>query len=167
MSGAPRTHGDETRRPPADGWMIGYRGTCFPADCDHMGHMNVAAYVKKFDEATWVLWDAVGFSAKRMQADARGLAALKSEVEYRHEVFPGQSLSVRSSIVEVGAKTARFRHVMHVSTEEGPAPAAICTYLVCCLDRAGRKGAEWPADMAESLAAWAAAAASRSEDAAE
>jgi acyl-CoA thioester hydrolase len=112
-----------------------------------------------------VLWDAVGFSAARMHADARGLAALKSEVEYRHEVFPGQSLSVRSSIVEVGAKTARFRHVMHVSTEEGPALAAICTYLVCCLDREGRKGAEWPADMKQSLAAWAAAAVEAEEGA--
>lgn len=142
-------------RPPSDGWLIGYRGTCFPADCDHMGHMNVAAYVKKFDEATWVLWDAVGFSAKRMLADARGLAALKSEVDYHHEVFPGQSLSVSSRIVEVGAKTARFRHVMEVSTDDGPAEAAVCSYLVCCFDRDGRKGVEWPDDMRNGLVAWA------------
>lgn len=145
------------------GWIIGYRGTCFPADCDHMGHMNVAAYVKKFDEATWLLWDAVGFSGRRMQADQTGLAALKSEVSYAREVFPGEALTVRSAIREVGNKTARFRHAMTVSKPDGAVEAATCEYLVCHLDRAGHKGAPWPDDLRAALTRWAEAAAAQEE----
>lgn len=150
--------------PPADGWIVGYRGTCYPADCDHMGHMNVAAYVKKFDEATWFLWDAVGLSAHRMEESRHGLAALESAVQYEREVFPGQSLTVRSRILEVGAKTARFRHAMSVSRPAGGVRAATCAYLVCYLDRAGRKGAPWPDDLRASLDAWAAAGAAQEAD---
>lgn len=143
---------------PTPGWIIGYRGTCYPADCDHMGHMNVAAYVKKFDEGTWLLWDAVGLSAHRMAETKRGLAALKSTVEYVREVFPGEALTVRSAIVEVGAKTARFRHVMSVAKQGGPVEAARCEYLVCYLDREGHKGEAWPEDLRAGLHEWCKAA---------
>ena len=33
--------------------VITYRGTVYPWQCDHMGHMNVMWYVGKFDEASW------------------------------------------------------------------------------------------------------------------
>jgi acyl-CoA thioesterase FadM len=116
--------------------------------------MNVAAYVKKFDEGTWLLWDAVGLSAHRMAETRHGLAALKSEVAYAREVFLGESLTVRSAIVDVGNKTARFRHVMSVAKPEGPVEAARCDYLVCFLDREGHKGAPWPEDLRASLTRW-------------
>jgi acyl-CoA thioester hydrolase len=32
--------------------MLTYRGTVYPWQCDHIGHMNVMWYVGKFDEAT-------------------------------------------------------------------------------------------------------------------
>jgi acyl-CoA thioester hydrolase len=31
-----------------------YRGTVYPWQCDHIGHMNVMWYVGKFDEATCI-----------------------------------------------------------------------------------------------------------------
>jgi acyl-CoA thioester hydrolase len=36
-------------------FTITYRGTVYPWQCDHMGHMNVMWYVAKFDEASWQL----------------------------------------------------------------------------------------------------------------
>lgn len=30
-----------------------YRGTVYPWQCDHVGHMNIMWYVGKFDEANW------------------------------------------------------------------------------------------------------------------
>ena len=31
-----------------------YRGTVYPWQCDHVGHMNIMWYVGKFDEATGI-----------------------------------------------------------------------------------------------------------------
>ena len=33
-----------------------YRGTVYPWQCDHVGHMNIMWYVGKFDEANWNLF---------------------------------------------------------------------------------------------------------------
>ena len=37
-----------------------YRGTVYPWQCDHVGHMNIMWYVGKFDEATWHLFHELG-----------------------------------------------------------------------------------------------------------
>ena len=39
-----------------------YRGTIYPWQCDHMGHMNVMWYVGKFDEATWQFFSMLGLT---------------------------------------------------------------------------------------------------------
>jgi len=39
---------------------VTYRGTVYPSQCDHMGHMNVTGYVGKFDEASWRLLLTLG-----------------------------------------------------------------------------------------------------------
>jgi hypothetical protein len=36
-----------------------YRGTVYPWQCDHVGHMNIMWYVGKFDEANWNLFARV------------------------------------------------------------------------------------------------------------
>ena len=42
--------------------LLTYRGAVYPAHCDHMGHMNVASYVAKFDEASWSLFCELGLT---------------------------------------------------------------------------------------------------------
>ena len=37
-----------------------YRGTVYPWQCDHVGHMNVMWYVGQFDEANWNLLARIG-----------------------------------------------------------------------------------------------------------
>lgn len=145
------------RNIPENGRLTTYGGTCYPADCDHMGHMNVAAYVRKFDEGTWFLWDRLGFSARRMNSDNCGIAALESNVAYKREVLPGEAISVRSRVIEVGDKTAKFEHEMTVNRDGEEELAARCTYLVCCLDTDARKGMAWPEDIRSALDTWSAA----------
>ncbi|MEH2613484.1 thioesterase family protein [Bradyrhizobium sp. AZCC 1693] len=36
-----------------------YRGTVYPWQCDHVGHMNIMWHVGKFDEANWNLFARV------------------------------------------------------------------------------------------------------------
>ncbi|MEQ8444055.1 MAG: thioesterase family protein [Alphaproteobacteria bacterium] len=128
------------------------RGTVYPDDCDHMGHMNVAAYVRKFDEATWALWSGVGMTAKRMLGDGVGLAALESKFTYHKELFPGDSFVVRSRILARSAKTARFHHRLYRLEEADggliETLASTCTYTVACLDRDAHRARPWPEDVA-------------------
>ncbi len=120
------------------------RGTVYPEHCDHMGHMNVAAYTKKFDEATWSLWVTVGFSHKAMNAEETGLAALESNFTYRRELFPGDTYIVRSRFLKLRDRTATFHHRMYVLDGEEEALAATCTYTAACLDRAAHKARPFP-----------------------
>jgi len=39
-----------------------YRGTVYPWQCDHVGHMNIMWYVGKFDEANWNFFARSGVS---------------------------------------------------------------------------------------------------------
>ena len=78
---------------------ITYQGIAYPDECDHMGHMNVAAYTRKFDEAVWVLWAGIGLTRAVMDAEACGLAALEGTIKYKQEVYPGDAIRVRSQFV--------------------------------------------------------------------
>lgn len=120
------------------------RGTVYPEHCDHMGHMNVAAYTKKFDEATWSLWVTVGMSHRAMTEDGTGLAALESNFAYKRELFPGDTYVIRSRFLKLRDRTATFHHRMYVLDGEDEALAATCTYTAACLDRAAHKARPFP-----------------------
>jgi len=128
------------------------RGTVYPDDCDHMGHMNVATYVRKFDEATWALWAGVGMTARRMLDGGIGIAAMECTLTYQKELFPGDNFVIRSRIVGRGNKVAKFHHRLY-RLEEGDdglveTLASTCSYTVACLDREAHRATTWPADVA-------------------
>ena len=131
------------------------RGTVYPPDCDHMGHMNVATYVRKFDESTWALWSSVGMTVERMNRDMIGVAALENKVTYAKELFPGDSFVIRSRFVWMRAKTAQFHHRLYVLKDDGAGlsevPAATCTYTVACLDRDAHRATTWPDDIRDRV----------------
>ena len=53
-----------------------YRGTVYPWQCDHMGHMNVMWYTGKFDEASWSLLANIGLTRTIMTQTDSGMAAV-------------------------------------------------------------------------------------------
>ena len=63
--------------------LLTYRGAVYPWHCDHMGHMNVMWYVGKFDEATWQLFAALGFTPEYLKTNNRGLAAVEQQISYK------------------------------------------------------------------------------------
>ncbi len=89
-----------------------YRGTIYPWNCDHMGHMNVQFYVAKFDEASWNLLSMLGLSPAYLKENNRGVVALEQHVNYYKEVFAGDSIYIESEIVEAREKTLLLRHQM-------------------------------------------------------
>ena len=80
-----------------------YRGTVYPWQCDHVGHMNIMWYVGKFDEANWNLFARLGLTPSYLRSSGRGMAAVQQNITYSRELLAGD-------IVQVGAdrKTVSF-----------------------------------------------------------
>lgn len=131
----------------ANGLLVTYRGAVYPSQCDHMGHMNVAFYVAKFDEATWQLFAALGLTRARLDAENIGMAGVEQHIEYRHELFPGDVVTVTSEVVEVKDKAIRFAHEMR-NDATGEVAARMLVVAVH-LDRAARRARSFPDDVRE------------------
>jgi acyl-CoA thioester hydrolase len=58
-----------------------YRGTVYPWQCDHVGHMNIMWYVGKFDEANWNLFARIGLTPSYL----RETGGVKS-IRFAHEM---------------------------------------------------------------------------------
>src|SRR2546428_8096221 len=89
-----------------------YRGTVYPWQCDHMGHMNVMWYVSKFDEATWHVFAGIGLSPSFLRQHDRGMAGVQQNVSYKRELRAGDIVAIQSGILEIREKVIRFFHEM-------------------------------------------------------
>jgi acyl-CoA thioester hydrolase len=127
--------------------LLTYRGTVYPWQCDHVGHMNVMWYVGKFDEATWQLFNAVGLSPTYLRDNQRGMAAVEQQISYLREVHAGAVVSIRSTIREVAQKRLVFVHEMW--NDESGDVAARTTLTAVHLDTSARKSCAFPTSIIE------------------
>jgi acyl-CoA thioester hydrolase len=127
--------------------VLTYRGTVYPWQCDHVGHMNVMWYVGKFDEATWQLFAAIGLTRSFLNETNSGMAALEQHITYKRELLPGDQVTIHTSVLEVKDKTIRFVHEMR--NDETGDVAATTTLTGVHLDRTTRKSSPWPAEARE------------------
>jgi acyl-CoA thioester hydrolase len=127
------------------GWIETYRGAIYPWHCDHMGHMNVMWYVSKFDEATWNLFAQVGVTAAFLRDNARGMAAVQQNISYKRELLCGDVVAVRSGMLEIRDKVAKFVHEMR-DAHTGEV-SAICVLTAVHMDSKARKSTAFPADV--------------------
>jgi acyl-CoA thioester hydrolase len=130
--------------------LLTYRGAVYPAHCDHMGHMNVASYVAKFDEATWQLFNAIGLTRTRLLKEKIGMAGVEQHVEYKRELFAGDVVTVTSTVLEVRDKVLRFAHEM--KKDETGEVAATMVVVAVHLDTVSRKARAFPGDVRERAA---------------
>ena len=102
------------------------RGTVYPWQLDHVGHMNVQFYVARFDEATWQLLANFGITGSFLRDHHRGMAALEQHTYYKRELHAGALIRIASEVEEVKAKVVRFTHRMYdVETGEEVASTTI------------------------------------------
>jgi acyl-CoA thioester hydrolase len=110
-----------------------YRGTVYPWQCDHVGHMNIMWYVGKFDEANWNLFARLGLTPSYLRESGRGMAAVQQTITYKRELLAGDIVDVRSRLLEIRDKSIRFLHEMR-NAETGEI-AAICEFVGVHMDR--------------------------------
>ena len=106
--------------------LLTYRGTVYPWHCDHVGHMNNMWYAGKFDEASWNFLLQLGITPTYLRDAVCGMAAVEQNTSFKKEVLAGESVEVRTELVEVRERVVRFTHTMHnVETGEVLATCAI------------------------------------------
>jgi acyl-CoA thioester hydrolase len=110
-----------------------------------MGHMNVSAYVAKFDEATWQLFTAIGLPPSRLRKEKIGMAGVEQHLEYKRELYPGDVITVSSTVLEVKEKVLRFAHEM--KNDETGEVAARTVLVAVHLDMSTRKARAMPSDV--------------------
>jgi acyl-CoA thioester hydrolase len=133
--------------------MLTYRGTVYPWQCDHVGHMNVMWYVGKFDEATWQLFNAIGLTPSYLRSAQRGMAAVDQQIAYLKELHAGAVVSVETVVREVHQKRIVFVHEMH--NDETGEMAARTTLVAVHMDTAARKSCPFPTAVVEAAKAMA------------
>lgn len=123
------------------------RGTVHEWQRDHMGHINVRAYLDFFDHACWQTYAKLGLTASLLRSGAVHLAAVQQNVSYRKELYPGDTIAVRTEVLELRDKVLRFRHELY-NTETDDV-CAVCEFTVVCLDPGARKSRPFPPEVAE------------------
>jgi acyl-CoA thioesterase FadM/ketosteroid isomerase-like protein len=139
-----RGHASETGVHPMN---VTYRGTVYPSQCDHMGHMNVMWYAAKFDEASWQLAAALGLTGTRCTREGTGMAAVDQHIQYKRELRAGDVVTIRSSVLEVREKSIRLMHEMR--NDETGELAAIAILVGVHLDTTSRQARALPSDIGE------------------
>ncbi len=122
-----------------------FRGTVYPWQCDHIGHMNVMWYVGRFDEGTWNLMTAIGITPAYLRDNGRGMAALSQKIAYKRELHAGDVIAVRTTVLEMRDKTIRFVHEMRDAAADEI--AAVCELVGVHMDTNLRKSCPFPAEI--------------------
>lgn len=133
------------------GGLVTYRGAVYPRDCDHIGHMNVASYGIKFDEANWVLFCEIGLTPSYLRGDRHGMAGVQQNISYKHELFAGDVIEIRSQVLEITERRLRFYHEMR-RIEDG-AMVATSEITAVHLDKRERRACPFPDDVRRLAAA--------------
>jgi len=123
------------------------RGTVHEWQRDHMGHINIRAYIDFFEEACWQFYAMFGLTASKMRSGEVNLAAVQQNISYQKELYPGDTIVVHTGVLELREKVLRFRHELY-NTETGKV-AATCEFTVVCLDPKTRKSCAFPPECAE------------------
>jgi acyl-CoA thioester hydrolase len=85
------------------------RTVVYPWACDSMGHFATQHYMKVFDDATYHLLGALGYSLRDAAETRRGWADVSHKINYLSELRAGDLLVAFSSVQRVGNKSLTYR----------------------------------------------------------
>lgn len=128
--------------------QLTYLGAVYPWHCDHMGHMNIMWYTGKFDEASWNFLQHIGISPVYLRDQMRGMVAVEQTTQFKRELLAGDTVSVRSQVLEVRERVLRIMHTMQNTVNQEA--VAICILTAVHIDRRTRKSCPFPERIREA-----------------
>jgi acyl-CoA thioester hydrolase len=107
-----------------------YRATVAPADCDHLGHMNVQHYFAAVSDGMFALMVRLGLGPEQIRRRQMSFAVVRAETDFHHELRPGDVVALESTVLKLGEKSATFHHQLkNVATGD----IAMSTEFKCVL----------------------------------
>ncbi|MGW8487739.1 thioesterase family protein [Streptomyces sp. NPDC055886] len=133
--------------------------TVRPEWIDYNGHMSEAFYVLVFGYATDAMMIETGLHAGYRESTGCSLYTVESHLRYLRDVAEGAHLAVRTRLLGVDAKKARFCHELYVVgapddvPEPEAEPVATTELLALHVDQQAGRTVPFPDSVRERLAA--------------
>jgi acyl-CoA thioester hydrolase len=120
-------------------------GVVLPEWIDANGHMNLAYYVVLFDQATDLLYDAIGVGQAYRDATGNSTFTAETHTLYEREVRVGQRVRVVAHLLGADGKRLHYFHEMFHA--EGGHRVAAQELMALHIDMEARRVAPFPADL--------------------
>lgn len=128
-----------------------YEGVVRPEWIDNNGHMNLAYYVVLFDQATDLLFDALGIGQAYREATGNATFAAESHTTYEREVRVGEWVRVVPYLLAADTKRLHYFHEMFHA--EGGHRVAAQELLSLHIDMSIRRVAPFPDQLHDRIQA--------------
>jgi len=109
---------------------------------DYNGHMNVAYYIKAFDEAFDELYLVMGVDGAAIRRTGISTFTAEMHITYQREVKEGDRLRITTQLIDFDAKRMHFIQCMYHAEQEFL--AATDEWLIICVDLNRRKAIAFP-----------------------
>jgi acyl-CoA thioester hydrolase len=126
-------------------------GVVLPEWIDANGHMNLAYYVVLFDQATDLMYDALGLGTAYRAATGNSTFTAETHTLYERELRAGERVRVVPHLLGADAKRVHYFHEMF-HTEHGQRVAAQ-ELIALHIDMSVRRVAPFPADLSAKIGA--------------
>lgn len=137
---------------PETGLPITRTLTIRPEWIDYNGHLNIAFYVKLFDEGIDLLFDEVGLAASYVSMRRKGFFAAELHVRYLREAHLADPVQVRLQVIDVDEK--RIHYWLELVHAEDRWLSATMETLSLHIDMETRKVSPFPDDVLAILTNW-------------
>ena len=97
-----------------------FRATVAPADCDHLGHMNVQHYFATVSDGMFALMARVGLDPDAIRRRQLSFVVVRAETDFHQELRAGDVIALESSIS--GSETARPLSIIDSATSRPTSP---------------------------------------------
>src|SRR5262249_25732997 len=87
-----------------------YRATVAPADCDHLGHMNVRHYFAALGDGMFAIMVRLGLGPDEIRRRHIAFAVVHAESDFHRELHAGDVIALESTVLKVANKSATFHH---------------------------------------------------------
>src|SRR5258708_6809042 len=114
-------------------WGETFKGAGLASEYDAEAHMNSPMYVSRFDQAKWVLLDAVCVSPPTINQQNLRVTMVRKNYQFLKELRGGELETTSSGFVAVGQKYLRFVHRMVDGATSQLLATSDCTAVMASL----------------------------------
>lgn len=131
-----------------------YRAVVMPADCDALGHMNVAQYFSACSQGVFAIQTALGLPPGQLrEPGGRSFVVMHAESDFRAETLAGDVIYLMTEIEHIGGATVTFKHRLY-SAEAPDKPVFEAAFDCVLMDLDTRKAVGIPKDIRTAAAAY-------------